>query len=125
MSLSRPSALAALRVTPASASSGVRRNSVQAMLIVSRIEVRGEVPGLAVGRDRHRHVGLAEQIDRRSLGLAQSVERAGQQGRDGPGLRHRRDIGRVGIFDMVGGERAELRRQRGAVGGWRAVRRAA
>ena len=41
-----PRARAALRVTPASASSGVRRNSVQPMFRMSSSEEIGEVPGL-------------------------------------------------------------------------------
>ena len=41
-----PSARAACRVTPASASSGVRRNSVHAMFSISSSDVAGEVPGL-------------------------------------------------------------------------------
>ena len=42
----RPKARAALRVTPASASSAVRPNSRVPMLIVSRSEVAGAEPGL-------------------------------------------------------------------------------
>ena len=41
-----PSARAACRVTPASASSGVSRNSVQAKFSISTSEPTGEVPGL-------------------------------------------------------------------------------
>ena len=44
-SASRPSALAALRVMPASASSGVRPNRVAAMFIIRAGESAGEVPG--------------------------------------------------------------------------------
>ena len=42
----RPSAVAAERVTPASASSGVRRKSVAAMFSISSSDVAGELPGL-------------------------------------------------------------------------------
>jgi len=41
-----PSARAACNVAPASAYSGVKRNSVHAMFSIVRIEVQGEVPGL-------------------------------------------------------------------------------
>ena len=41
-----PKAFAAWRVTPASASSGVKRNNVQAMFKISSSEVQGELPGL-------------------------------------------------------------------------------
>ena len=42
----RPSARAAWRVAPASASSGVRPNSVQAMFSISSSEPTGALPGL-------------------------------------------------------------------------------
>ena len=41
-----PSARAAFRVAPASASSGVSRNSVHAMFSISSSDVHGDVPGL-------------------------------------------------------------------------------
>ena len=44
--VSNPSARAPWRVAPANASSGVRRNSVQAMLSIRRSDSAGEVPGL-------------------------------------------------------------------------------
>src|SRR6056297_1063308 len=43
---SSPRARAALTVTPRKASAGVRRNRVQPIFMASRIEVRGEEPGL-------------------------------------------------------------------------------
>src|SRR5260370_173658 len=46
MSCSAPKARAACRVAPLKASSGVKPNSVQAMLRASKIDVQGEVPGL-------------------------------------------------------------------------------
>ena len=84
------------------------------MLSASRIEVSGEVPGFesvatAIGTPM-----FAEERDRRRLPLAQSVERARQQDRDDAGVRHRFDARFVGIFEMVGGEGAELGRQRRA-----------
>ena len=56
----RPSARAAWTVAPASASSGVNRNSVHAMLSISSSDVVGEVPGLqsvatAIGTPRARN----------------------------------------------------------------------
>ena len=42
----RPKAAAAWRVTPARASSDVKRNSVQVMFSISNKDVHGELPGL-------------------------------------------------------------------------------
>ena len=48
------------------------------------------------------------------LRLAQEIERAGQQHRDRACFRHRGDARFVGVFEMIGGEGAEFRRQRRA-----------
>jgi hypothetical protein len=45
-SVSMPSAVAAFRVTPASASAGVKPNKVHAMFSISSSDVHGDVPGL-------------------------------------------------------------------------------
>ena len=74
-----PSARAACTVTPRSASSGVRRNSVQAMFSISSSDSAGRRAGVVVGGDRDRHAGGAQRGDRRQPRLAQEVERAGQQ----------------------------------------------
>ena len=89
----RPSARAAWRVTPASASGTVRRNSVQAMLSISSRLSAGEVPGLwsvdtAIGTPAAR-----KRVDRRQLRVAQGVEGAGQQHGDRAGRAHRVDAG--------------------------------
>ena len=70
---------------PRSASSGVSRNSVHAMLSISSGESVGDEPGLwsvamAIGTPAR-----AQRRDRRQLRLAQEVERAGQQHGDGAG----------------------------------------
>ena len=70
--------------------------------------------GIAVGGDRDRHAVPAEQLDRRLLRLAQEIEGAGQQHRHGAGLGHRGGAGLVGVFQVVGGERAEARGERRA-----------
>ena len=57
---------------------------------------------------------LAHEVDRRRLPLAQDIEGARQQDRDDAGLRHRCDALFVGIFEMIGRQRAELGRQRRA-----------
>ena len=111
-----PSARAACRVTPASASAGVRRNSVHAMLSISGSDVDGEVPGLqsvamAIGTPRARIAAIGGK-----LRLAQGVERAGQQHRNRPGTSHRRDPRVARVFEMVGRERAEFGGERGAAG---------
>ncbi len=58
---------------------------------------------------------LAEQIDRRQLGLAHEVIGAGQQHRDRAGLRHRLRIRLVGMFEMISRERTMMRGEAGAV----------
>ena len=122
---SRPSARAASRVTPAIASSTVSRNNVAAMFMISSSEVTGEVPGLlsvaiAIGTP------LAAQCgDRRQLRLAQHIERAGQQHRRRCRSRHRSDAVLIGVFQMIGRERAIARQQAARRAGWRADRRAA
>ena len=83
--------------------------------MASSSEVSGELPGLAVGGKRHRHAVAAERVDGRQLRLAQEIERAGQEHRDRAGLRHGRRAGFVGIFEVIGGERAEAGRERRAV----------
>ena len=111
----RPSARAALRVTPASASRGVSRNSVHAMFIISGSDVAGDVPGLqsvaiAIGTPCARSA-----VERRQPRLAQRIERARQQHGDRAGARHRGDARLVRVFEMVGRQRAELGGKRRAV----------
>ena len=84
----RPSAAAADRVTPASASSGVRRNSVARHVQHQQQRRGGRAAGIAVAGDRDRHPGPAHCLDRRQLRLAQEIEGAGQQHRHGAGARH-------------------------------------
>ena len=104
------------RVAPASASSGVRRNSVHAMFSISNSEVAGEVPGLQSVETAIGNAVFAERRDRRQLGLAQSVERARQQHRDRPRPRHRRHACVTRVFEMVGRKRAGCRRECGTAG---------
>ena len=78
------------------------------MLSASRSEVIGDVPGLqsvatAIGTPM-----LAQEGDRRRLRLAQHIKGAGQQRRDDARVRHRRDALLVGIFEMIGRQRAEV-----------------
>ena len=54
-----------------------------------------------------RRAGAAASIGG-SLRLAQEVERAGQQHRDGAGARHRAHAGLVDVLEVVGRQRAEL-----------------
>ena len=67
----------------------------------------GEVPGVAVGRDGHRHAIGAQQINRRHARFLQRVISAGQKHGDGPGVRHRRDPFLVDVLEVIGGQRAE------------------
>ena len=71
--------------------------------------------GIAVGGDGDRHPLPPQRCDRRRLLLAQDVERAGKQHRDGSGARHGGDAVLVGIFEMIGRERAMLGGEPGAV----------
>ena len=57
---------------------------------------------------------LAQEFDRRRLGLAQGVIRARQQYRNDARARHRHDAGFVEIFEMVGGQRRVFGGERGA-----------
>ena len=71
----------------------------------------GEVPGLlsvaiAIGTRCRRSASTGG-----SLLFPQHVERAGQQHRCRAGARHRGDAGLVGVFEMVGRERAVLGRE--------------
>ena len=122
---SSPSAVAALRVTPASASSGVRRNRVQAMFMASSSEVKRRGAGVAVGRHGHRHTVLAEGLDRRQLRLAQRVEGAGQQHRDRAGRGHGRDVRLVAVFQVIGRQGAVAARPAARRRDWTAARHAA
>ena len=80
-----PNARAALRVTPANASAGVSRNSVQAMFMRQRQGVVGRRAGLqSVATPSARHGGAGRSTGG-SLRLAQEVERARQQHRDRAG----------------------------------------
>ena len=83
---------------------------------VHRQQQRGERrgAGIAVGGDGDRHAVLAEQVDRRLLRLAEEVEGAGQQHGDRAGLGHRGRARLVGVFEVVGRQRAVARRQRRA-----------
>lgn len=98
-----PQRLAAWRVTPAHASSGVRPNLTQAMFIARCRLAKGLVPGLksvatAIG------TVLAQQLDRRFTGFIKEVERAGEQGCHGAAFAHRRHALFRQILDMVGGK---------------------
>ena len=97
---------AAWRVTPSRHSSTVMPNSVAAMFMVSSSEVSGEVPGLQSVATAIATPCRAEQLDRRLLRLADEIEGAGQNHRDRPGLRHGPGAGLVGIFEMIGRQRA-------------------
>ena len=75
----------------------LRREAEQRARHVEHQQQRGHRRGarIAVGGDRHRHAVRAQRRDGRHARLAQRVERAGQQHRDGAGARHRRDAGVV------------------------------
>jgi hypothetical protein len=86
------------------------------MLSISVGDSTGEVPGLqsvatAIGTPclRSRSTG--------GFFVSERVEGAGQQHRDHARLGHRRDARLVGMFEMIGGQRAELGRQRRAASG--------
>ena len=64
----------------------------------------GAGAGVEIRRHRHRHLVLAQQFHRRFAGFIEEVERAGQQGRHGAALAHRRHPLFRQIFDMVGGQ---------------------
>ena len=55
---------------------------------------------------------LAHEVDRRRLTLAQHIVGARQQHRDDARIRHRSDALFIGIFEMIGRQRAEFGRQR-------------
>ena len=112
---SRPSARAALMVIPASASSGVRPNSVQAMFIAKVGDSKGEVPGLQSVAIAIGHLVLAQQVDGRLAIFLQRIEGAGQEHRDRAGRGHRFGAGFVEMFEMVGRKRAIFGGERGAV----------
>ena len=62
-----PSAWAALRVTPASASSGVMRNRVHAMLSINKSELTGDEPGfesvaMAIGTPAARNASIGGSL---------------------------------------------------------------
>ena len=85
------------------------------MFMASSSEVSGEVPGLqsvasAIGTPCRRNSSTGG-----CLRLAEEVEGAGQQHRHRAGRRHRRGAVLVGVFEMIGRERAVARGQRGAV----------
>ena len=110
----RPRARAAFLVTPASASSGVRRNNVHAKFSISTSEITGDVPGLqsvatAIGTPCARSVR-----DRRHPRFAQDVKGAGQHHGDRTRTRERRHARIVRVFEMIDRQRAEFGGQRGA-----------
>ena len=82
---------------------------MQAIFSISSGESVGEVPGLwsvaiAIGTPASRRRRPA------AAGLAQEVEGARQQHRDGAGPRHRLDAGLAQVLEVVAGQRAEARR---------------
>ena len=81
------------------------------MFIASSSEVMGGGARVAVGRHRHRHGVLAEERDRRRLGFAQGVVRAGQDHRDRSRRRHGAHAVRIDVFQVVGRQPAELGRE--------------
>ena len=106
---SSPSARAASRVVPAMHSSTVMPNSVAAMFIVRSSEVSGDVPGLQSVATAIFTPCSSKQPNRRLLRLANEVVGAGQDHRDGAGPGHRRGAPLVGVFEMIGRQRAEAR----------------
>ena len=111
----RPSARAALIVIPASASSGVRPNKVQAMFIASVGESSGEVPGLQSVATAIGTLCLRSSVDGRLPLLLQRIESAGEKHGDGARRGHRLRAGFVEMLEMIGGKRAIFGRERGAV----------
>jgi len=99
----RPRAHAACRVAPASASSGVRPNKVQAMLSTRRSEVQGEVPGFA---SVDTAMGTPRRAASRPAGgrLAQRVIGAGQEHRHRSGRRERLDAALAHELEMIRGQ---------------------
>ena len=71
--------------------------------------------GVAVGGECYSCAVAPHRFDRRRLLLADEIERARQNHRNGAGPGHRRDAFVVGIFKMIGRKRAEARGKRGAV----------
>ncbi len=67
-----------------------------------------------IGRDRDRHAGIAQRLDRRELRLAQEVVRARQQHGDRAGLRHRANPVVADVFEMIAGQRVVSRGKRRA-----------
>jgi hypothetical protein len=96
-----PSAFAALPVTPASASSGVMRNSVQAMFMASSSELIGDEPGLqsvatAIGTWCLRKSSMGG-----SCCFAQRVERAGHDAGHRAGGGHCRYAVFIQVFEVI------------------------
>ena len=84
------------------------------MLSASRSEVSGEVPGLRVGGDRHRHADACAGARPAAPGSRAEIIGARQQDRGDARARHRRHARFVGIFEMVGRQRAEFCGKRAA-----------
>ena len=108
-----PRAWRPLRVTPASASSGVRPKSVQAMLSISRSEASGDVPGF---RSLATAIGTPAARSSSTGGLRRFAEKVGCP-RQQHGHRARPGDGphpfRVEMFEMIDRQRLELGRQPG------------
>ena len=68
----------------------------------------GRAHRIGIGRERHRHAQLAEQLDRRLLRLVQGEVRARQQGRHRARLRHRPHRRPRGEFQVIGRQAAIL-----------------
>lgn len=85
---------------------------------VHREQQRGERrrAGIAVGGERHGRAVTAEKIDRRELRFAEGVKGARQQDGHRPRRGHGRRAFVVGVFEVVGGERPEPRRECGSAG---------
>ena len=70
--------------------------------------------GIVVGGNSHPDAVLAEQVERRFFRLSDEIECAGQDDGDCAGLCHGNRAGLIGVFEMVGRQRAVARGKGGA-----------
>ena len=105
------------RVAPASASSGVRRNSVQAMFSISTSDVQ---PATCPGCSRSRRPSARRCARSAAIGGSCVSRRAwnapGSSTATVPPRAMRRHAGLARVFEMIGRQRAEVRRERSAAG---------
>ena len=101
----KPRARAALRVTPASASSEVRPNNRVPMLMVSSSEVAGAEPGLQSVASAMWVPADAEGLDGRLALIRQTIERDRQQHGDRSRSGEGGSIGFRGVLEVIARQR--------------------